>query len=102
MVESKVDVEVVYAAVDRQVLLAQPPAPGADDDGRGLLADLVFLAVLVGEVQVDLGEVAAQCANWCRAGGSDEARALRLASIMPPPRRLPAQCTTNCIGKPGA
>jgi hypothetical protein len=29
-----------------------------------------------------LGEVAAQCANWCRAGGSDEARALRLALLI--------------------
>lgn len=29
-----------------------------------------------------LGEVASQCANWCRAGGSDDARALRLALLI--------------------
>lgn len=29
-----------------------------------------------------LGEVAAHCANWCRAGASDEARALRLALLI--------------------
>jgi len=29
-----------------------------------------------------LGEVAAHCANWCRAGGSDEVRALRLALLI--------------------
>lgn len=29
-----------------------------------------------------LGEVAAHCFDWCRAGGSDEARALRLALLI--------------------
>lgn len=29
-----------------------------------------------------LGEVASQCANWCQAGGSDAARALRLALLI--------------------
>ncbi|PKO46706.1 MAG: hypothetical protein CVU31_09590 [Betaproteobacteria bacterium HGW-Betaproteobacteria-4] len=31
---------------------------------------------------VVLGEVAAHCADWCRAGASDEARALRLAMLI--------------------
>ena len=29
-----------------------------------------------------LGEVSTHCVNWCRAGGSDEARALRLALLI--------------------
>ena len=39
-------------SVDRQVLLAQPPAARADHDGGRFLADLVFLAVLGGVIQV--------------------------------------------------
>jgi len=45
----------------------------------------VFRQAATPDVALDvgvLGEVAAHCANWCRAGGSDEARALRLALLI--------------------